>query len=114
MAEHGKIRLGGRWEQVNRQLRRKLGVRPDSAPLIPKGCGWSRFLSARSQVSQRLNVVLWPQDTLELQAVRIAKHVRKARRALERSRVEPCNSRRTFGLSIVGYSIGYIAKSMGA
>lgn len=40
---------------------KELGVRPDEGPLIPKGCGWSRFLSQRTQ------------DTLELQAFRMAK-----------------------------------------
>ncbi|CAJ1341861.1 unnamed protein product [Effrenium voratum] len=64
-AEHGRICFrgpkGGRWRATNEKIRKELGVRPDQGPLIPKGCGWSRFLSQRTQ------------DVLELQAIRISK-----------------------------------------
>eukprot|EP00434_Breviolum_minutum_P019600 symbB.v1.2.017289.t1/scaffold1325.1/size176917/15 len=61
--EHGRIDTGreGRWKQSHSKLRKELGVRADEGQLIPKGCGWSRFLSHRTQ------------DTLELQAVRMAR-----------------------------------------
>ncbi|CAL1173446.1 unnamed protein product [Cladocopium goreaui] len=63
-AEHGRTEIAGRegrWKATHDNLRKELGVRPDEGPLIPKGCGWSRFLSQRTQ------------DTLELQAFRMAK-----------------------------------------
>lgn len=63
--ERGRMPIaGGRWIEVNRQIRKQLGVRPEEGPLIPKGCGWSRFLSQRVQ------------DTLELQAIRALKKVK--------------------------------------
>eukprot|EP00931_Biecheleriopsis_adriatica_P097636 TRINITY_DN7144_c0_g1_i4.p1 TRINITY_DN7144_c0_g1~~TRINITY_DN7144_c0_g1_i4.p1 ORF type:complete len:587 (+),score=89.84 TRINITY_DN7144_c0_g1_i4:119-1879(+) len=52
---------GLKWLATNSQLRKKLGVRPDQEPLLPKGSGWSRFMSSRQQ------------DGLELQAVRVQK-----------------------------------------
>mmetsp|Transcript_46404 Transcript_46404/g.86703 ORF Transcript_46404/g.86703 Transcript_46404/m.86703 type:complete len:630 (-) Transcript_46404:161-2050(-) len=51
----------GRWTKSHKKLRKQLGVRSDAKPLVPPGCGWSRFLSQRSQ------------DVLDIQAIRISK-----------------------------------------
>ncbi|CAE7574929.1 hpaIIM [Symbiodinium sp. CCMP2592] len=49
----------GRWAAANAQLRRQLGFENTAKPLVPKGSGWSRYISARQQ------------DVLEIQAARI-------------------------------------------
>ena len=58
-AHRGEAR-GLRWTKTNAQLRKQWGLK-HAEPLLPKGVGWSRYLSLRSQ------------DTLEIHAGRISK-----------------------------------------
>ncbi|CAE7642022.1 hpaIIM [Symbiodinium sp. CCMP2456] len=59
----------GRWAAANAQLRRQLGFENTAKPLVPKGSGWSRYISARQQ------------DVLEIQAARIFHSWKNRRRA---------------------------------
>ena len=73
----------GRWAETNAQLRQQLGFDNTAKPLVPKGSGWSRYLSARQQ------------DVLEIQAARIF-HGKNRKRATEeelQDAEDPMNSK---------------------